>query len=293
MGRKRDMKSNVLYKYAYLFLYLPCLMLFIFFFLIPFFSMFRISFFIGKPLSCYIEGFTIENYLRFFMDPYAHRLLMFTLELSVPVVLITVPIAYVMAYKISRSFGIKRFMLMIVTIFPMWINLVVMAFGWSMIFAKYGFMNFWLMKLGLISEPQPLGYNFIAVVVGLVYVCLPYVILTLVSVLDNIDPALEDAAKDLGAGKFRCFLEVTLPLSMPGIITGATFSFIWAMSSFVVPSILGSPLQKTFSIEISNQVLTALNWPYGSVLSLILLSIVNIALIISNKVRGRFTIWVR
>jgi len=255
--------------------------------------MFRISFFIGKPLFCYIEGFTTENYLRFFTDLYAHRLLMFTLELSVPVVLITVPIAYVMAYAISRSSGIKRFVLMIVTIFPIWINLVVMAFGWNMIFAKYGFLNFCLMKLGLISDPQPLGYNFNAVVVGLVYVCLPYVILTLVSVLDNIDPELEDAAKDLGAGKLRCFWEVTLPLSMPGIITGGTFSFIWAMSSFVVPSILGSPLEKTISIEISNQVLMTLNWPYGSVLSLVLLSIIGVALIISNMVRERVTKWVR
>lgn len=252
----------------------------------------RMSFNIGRPLACYIEGFTFENYARFFTNSYHHGLLLFTLQLSVPVVLITLILAYIMAYVISRSSGLKRFVLMVITIFPIWINLVVLAFGWLLIFGRYGLINSILLALGLISEPQPLGYNFASVVVGLVYVCLPYIVLTLVSVLDSIDPAIEEAAKDLGAGKLRTFVEVTLPLSMPGIITGAMFSFIWTMSSFVIPSILGSPSERTFGIEISRQILNTLNWPYGAVMSLVLAGITVVAMLVSNKVREKATRWV-
>ncbi|MEM0007606.1 MAG: ABC transporter permease [Candidatus Bathyarchaeia archaeon] len=287
------MKVNLLRKYNYLFLYLPALVLFFVFFLTPFVLMIRISFFIGKPLHCYIEGFTIENYLRFLRDSYVHERLMFTLQLSAPVIFLTLALAYIMAYAISRSSGIKRLVLICITIFPIWINLVVLAFGWQVVFARYGLINYFLMNIGLIDKPTPLGYNFISVVIGLVYVCLPYTILTLLSVLDNIDPTLEEAAKDLGASKFKIFVEVTLPLSMPGIITGAAFCFVWAMSSFVIPSFLGSPMQKTIGMEIANQVLTALNWPYGSVLSIVLLCITSLTLLTSNTLRERATRWAK
>ncbi|MBS7620589.1 ABC transporter permease [Candidatus Bathyarchaeota archaeon] len=272
---------------------MPALILFSVFFLTPFVLMIRMSFFIGKPLHCYIEGFTIENYLRFLRDFYVHTRLMFTLQLSAPVIFLTLVLAYIMAYAISRSSGIKRLILICVTIFPIWINLVVIAFSWQVIFARYGLINFFLTNLGIIDKPTPLGYNFLSVVIGLVHVCLPYTILTLLSVLDNIDPTLEEAAKDLGATKFKIFVEVTLPMSMPGIITGAAFCFVWTMSSFVIPSFLGSPLQKTIGIEIANQVLTALNWPYGSVLSIVLLCITSSTLLISNILRERTARWAK
>jgi ABC-type spermidine/putrescine transport system permease subunit I len=127
-------------------------------------------------------------------------------------------------------------------------------------------------------------FNSFSVVVGLLDVVFPWILLILISVLEGIDWSMMEAARDLGAGRFKSFYEVTFKLSIPGMAVAGLFAFVWSMGEYAVPSLLGSSSQRTISIEVADQILSVLNWPFGASIAFTLFAISVLVLIISNRI---------
>jgi putative spermidine/putrescine transport system permease protein len=156
---------------------------------------------------------------------------------------------------------------------PLLVGIVIRCYGWMILLADQGLINATLSEHGLISRPLPLMYNRFGVAVALVHVFLPFMVLSLTGVLKRIDPALEEASKTLGASPLRAFLEVTLPLSLPGILAGSLLVFSLAISSFVVPVLLGGFKVYVLPITVYEQILVLFEWPFGAATAFILLLI--------------------
>jgi len=149
---------------------------------------------------------------------------------------------------------------------------VVRTFGWMILLANNGIFNKSLINVGIINSPIRLMYNELGIIIALAEVLLPFMILALDAALLNIDKQLYDAARNLGAGAVRIFWQVTLPLSMPGIISGSILVFSLAISAYVTPALIGGPRVPVMSTTIYQQGIALLNWPFGAAIAFILLA---------------------
>ncbi|MGE3805200.1 MAG: ABC transporter permease, partial [Gemmataceae bacterium] len=150
-------------------------------------------------------------------------------------------------------------------------NVLVVIYGLELLLGNSGPINATLVGLGAVSEPLKLYHNFTGVVIGEVYLILPYAVLVLVSALDRIDASLVPAARGLGASPWQAFWRVTLPLSAPGIALAALLSLIWALGAFAGPVLLGSPEELTLAVEVQRQTFENLNWPRGAATAVLML----------------------
>jgi ABC-type spermidine/putrescine transport system permease subunit I len=200
------------------------------------------------------------------------------LETTLLAVVLAYPTAYFLAHQ--RSYGNT---LIIFILVPFWTSYLIRIFAWMLILMERGVANAVLMSLGLISGPLRLLFTPLAVVIGLVYSALPFAILPIYAVLKGIDPELAAAAKTLGATDLQAFVEVTLPLSMPGVMAALVINFISGAGSFLAPAILGGKGADLMSNVIVNRFLGAFNWPFGSALAVVLLVTMLLFLIIVNK----------
>jgi spermidine/putrescine transport system permease protein len=191
---------------------------------------------------------------------------------------------YPVAYYVARASGIKKVLCLLLIIVPLWTNLIVRIYGWFIILGSKGFINTILLQAGFIEKPLPMIFNSFSVVVGLLDVVFPWILLILISVLEGIDWSMMEAARDLGAGRFKSFYEVTFKLSIPGMAVAGLFAFVWSMGEYAVPSLLGSSSQRTISIEVADQILSVLNWPFGASIAFTLFAISVLVLIISNRI---------
>jgi spermidine/putrescine transport system permease protein len=182
-------------------------------------------------------------------------------------------LGYPVAYVIARARRWRQLLLFLVVL-PFWTNFLVRMFAMIFLLRDTGFVNSGLMALGLIREPLPLLYTPFAVMLGLVYGFLPLMILPIYTSLEKLDDTLLEAAEALGARPLARFTRVVLPLSMPGVIAGALLVFIPALGSFVPADLLGGAKQAMVGNLIQNQFTVSRNWPFGSVLSLVLMVLV-------------------
>lgn len=221
-----------------------------------------------------VFSFSLNNYLKF-LDPLYLNLLLKSLRIAFIstfiCLLIGFPTAYYIATRKERS---RRYFLLMLLILPFWMNYLITTYAWMTILGREGVINSILISLGLISEPIGFLFNENAVILGLVYVYLPFMVLPLYASLEKIDPVLLEAAKDLGATELQGFLKITLPLSMPGLFAGSILVFIPAVGAFITPDLLGGTEGMMIGNLIQNQFLAARNWPFGSAVSFILLGLV-------------------
>jgi putative spermidine/putrescine transport system permease protein len=215
--------------------------------------------------------FTLDHYRRFFSDGFYLAVLGDTLWLGVLVTLVSLVLGYPVAYHLARTSTRAKPLLLVFLISPLLVGIVIRCYGWMILLADRGLVNSTLVQHGLIATPLPLMYNRFGVTVALVHVFLPFMVLSLTGVLKRIDPALEEASKTLGASSLRAFLEVTLPLSLPGILAGSLLVFSLAISSFVVPVLLGGFKVYVLPIIVYEQILALFEWPFGAATALILL----------------------
>jgi putative spermidine/putrescine transport system permease protein len=200
-------------------------------------------------------------------------------------------IAYPTAFLIARTEhpGRVTFLTLLVLI-AMQLDIVIRLYGMMVILGDNGLVNQMLLGLEIISKPLPLMYNFLGVVFGLVQFALPFMILTLVGVLRGIDPSLEEAARSLGANRFRCFFRVTLPASMPGILAGTLLVFALSVSSYIVPALMGGFRVGVLPIHIFQQVMQMAHFQFGAavgvVLFLISLTSIAVYLRVGSSARG-------
>jgi spermidine/putrescine transport system permease protein len=214
--------------------------------------------------------FNPTNYTRL-LDPVYARILGYSLVVGFATTAITILVGYPLAYYIARSPARQRSLLLFLILVPFWTNFIIRIYAWIMILRGGGLLDTFLQWLGLTQKPLEILYTPTAVMIGMVYEFLPFMVLPLYTSLEKIENSLLEAAADLGAPPWRAFLRVTLPLSVPGMIAGTILVFIPAMGMFVLPDLMGGAKTLLIGNVIRNQFLTARDWPFGAAASMILM----------------------
>ena len=219
-----------------------------------------------------IVNLTLESYQRFFSDPLYAELFFKSFGYAVITTALCLLIAYPLAMLIARSPQSHRDLLVLLVILPFWSNFLIRVYAWMIILGPQsvfaGTLDAFLSAFGL--GPVRLLFTPFAVIIGLVYVHLPFMVLPLYANLEKHDPVLLDAAQDLGATAWQRFWRVTFPLSLPGVFAGAALVFIPAFGIFAIPDILGGTGGIMIGNVIKQQFLDTRDWPFGSVLSMVL-----------------------
>ncbi|MGL5080002.1 MAG: ABC transporter permease [Microcoleaceae cyanobacterium] len=217
--------------------------------------------------------FTGENYQRLANVLYLKvfwRSLTLAIFTTVACLVLGYPLAFFIITRPSRW----RSILLLLVIIPFWTNFLVRTYAWMVILRREGIVNSLLVSLQIIDEPLNLLFTPLAVMIGLVYGYLPFMVLPLYATLERLDFTLVEAAQDLGANDLRTFWRVVLPLTQPGIVAGSILVFIPALGAFITPDILGGAKTLMIGNLIQNQFLQARNWPLGSALSTVLMLLV-------------------
>lgn len=230
-------------------------------------------------------GFTFEHYLRFF-DPLYLEILRRTFVLALVCTAICLLAGYPMAYAIARSGKWKNLLLFLVVL-PFWTSFLVRTYAMIFLLRDTGLINSLLLAVGVIDQPLTLLYTQGAVMAGLVYGFLPFMVLPIYASLEKLDLSLLEAAAVLGAKPAARFWRVTLPLSLPGVTAGCLLVFIPALGSFLTPDLLGGAKQMMIGNLVQNQFSAARNWPFGSAASFILMAVVLLAVLVYLARRGR------
>jgi len=218
-------------------------------------------------------SFTLKHYIRFVGDAFYWGVLWDTLWLGLVVTAAALLMGYPVAYHLARTRTAWKPLLLVFVLSPLLVGIVIRCYGWMILLADRGLINATLIEHGWLARPLPLMYNKFGVGIALVHVFLPFMILSLTGVIKRIDPALLEAGMTLGASPARAFWEVTLPLSLPGIMAGSLLVFWLAISSFVVPVLLRGFKVYVLPIIVYEQLLSVFAWPFGAANALILLLI--------------------
>ncbi|MEA5017864.1 MAG: ABC transporter permease [Erysipelotrichaceae bacterium] len=225
--------------------------------------------------------FTFDNFLKFFDSVYI-KVLIKSLQVAFITTIISIIVGYPIAYSIASAKPKMQTLLMLLITIPMWINTLVKTYAWISVLSDNGIINSFLVKIGL--APVTLMYTDFAVILGMVYNFLPFMILEIYTALAKLDRALIDASSDLGANKLQTFQRVVFPLSLSGVISGITLVFLPSVSTFVIPKLLGGGQYMLIGNLIENQFITVGEWNFGSAISLIMASIILISMYFTRKV---------
>lgn len=217
----------------------------------------------------------LAAYRRALGDAYYLTVLAQTSLLSVAVTIVTLALGYPLAVAIARSTGLVKSLLIFLVVTPLLINVVVRTFGWMVVLGRSGLLNSLLRGLGI--APLDIGNGWLAILIALVHVLLPFMVLSIASSLEAIDASLEEAATTLGASPFRNFLHVVLPLSLEGVATGTLLVFSLAMGSFVTAMLMGSNSTMVLPLLVYQQLTVASDWPFAAALGTVLLAVVTLA----------------
>lgn len=255
------------------------------FFIIPLGMLCVFSFYHHPPGGFYEPAFSFENYTRFFTKALYLKRMAFTIEISALTAIICLILGYLFTYYLTRITS-KRRIFIILVISTLWLSYIIRSYAWTVILSRSAGISKLFVWLGLLDQPQSYSPSLLAVVVGLVYVFLPFMILTLYGSLKSIHHEYEEASLNLGAGPWRTFWNVTLPLSKDGVISGSLLVFILTMGAYVVPSILGKPKQWTMAIIIGDQATYESNVPFGAAMALILMIFAIVIIWLISRLAG-------
>lgn len=262
----------------------PALLWLLVFMLLPCLLIFTYAFFERGTWGGVVYSFTLENFRRVF-DPLYAGVFLNSVRIAALTTAIAILIAYPAAYAISRAPRSRQPILLFLAVLPFWSNYLIRTYAWIVLLNREGLFNGVLSQAGYAGEPLSLLYTEGAVITGLVYNYLPFVILAIYSSLSRLDPELSEASRDLGGGAIRTFLRVTLPLSLPGVAAGGVFIFVLSIGNFVTPALLGGGRFQMIGNLVYDQFLTANDWPFGAALGMILI----LAMIILLTVQARLT----
>jgi putative spermidine/putrescine transport system permease protein len=266
----------------------PTLGFLVLFFVIPLLGLFRTSLYPGERWFD-STGFSLNHYAKFVADTYYLGVLAETIGFGVAAAFVSLLIGFPIGYSLARLPAKKRRWRLIVVILPLTLSLVVVVFGWLVLLGRTGLANSILLWLGLVETPQRLLFNRTAVLVVLVQQFLPFMILSVMSVVTQISPALEQAAANLRANRFTTMRRVVLPLAMPGILSGLTLVFILSAAAFITPRLIGGARVQMLGSLIFEQVTAILNWPFGAAMAFVLL-VITLAMTmgLNTLLAGRF-----
>lgn len=266
-----DHRKRVVPPPKVLLLILPAVILLCAFLVVPMLGLLRSSFYPGS--SPFVQsGVSVEQYVRLISDTFYLNVLVDTIVIALIVALVSLIIGFPVGYSLARLPPHQRRWRMILVVLPLTLSLVVVVFGWLVILGRQGLVNSVLLGLGLVDSPQRFLFNRTAVLIVLIHQFLPFMILSIMSVVTQIAPELERASANLRANRLKTFRRIIIPLAMPGILTGFSLVFVLAVSAFITPRIIGGARIQMYGNLIYEQILVTLNWPFGSAMSFILIA---------------------
>ncbi|GAA3835173.1 ABC transporter permease [Sphaerisporangium flaviroseum] len=220
---------------------------------------------------------TGENFTRLF-DPLYFDIVLSSVRTAAVTTLIALLIGYPTAYVIAQLPRKWKTIALLAVVLPFWTNFVIRVYAWVILLSGPGLVNETLTGIGLIDKPIQLLYNEGTIVTGLLYSYLPLMILPLYAAIERLDPQLREASANLGARPSRTFLSVTLPLTLPGVLTGCVFVFVPCLGNFVIPEILGGGRSIMVGNLVRDQFLKARDWPFGATLALAVIAVLIVLL---------------
>lgn len=234
-----------------------------------------------------VFAFTLDNYTAFLTNEFHRSILWESIIIGVQVTVLTLIIAYPVAYFLAFTDNKYKNVYLLLVILPFWINIVIRTYAWDLVLGRGGAINYVLLDvLGVIEQPIDMLYSQGAIVLGLVHVFLPYMLLPIYTSLDGFDRTEIEAAKNLGANKLQAFYEVTLPQSLPGVAAGVAIVYVLAFGSFVVPLLLGGPQNVMIANIISNMFGHLQNWSLGSAMAVVVTALSLALVYVFNHVVG-------
>src|SRR6202044_919561 len=260
------------------------------FLLLPYALMFAHSFWLVRD-GFLVHEWNLQNYHKLISNPLYVEVLLRTMRIAVSVTLLSLLLGYPLAYYLSFHSGVRKEFLYQLVIVPLWVSYLVRGYAWKTILGSDGVLNGFLQYAHITHEPVGfLLYSPFAVVLMLTHIYTPFVFLPIYASLEHIPRPLVEASHDLGAGSRATFLRVILPLSLPGLLAGATFAFVLTLGDFLAPLLVGGPS----SIMISNIVVSlfgaAYNWPLGAAISFCMMLLVITLLFATERLEKRLTI---
>lgn len=227
---------------------------------------FRIEDAFGKP------SWSFSNYLNFFQEPIYWLTFTRTAAYSMLVTLLTFIVALPVAFFITKvvDYRYQGFLTMLLLL-PFWVSELVRVYGWMILLRESGVINHFLLKAGILKQPIEMLYNDVTMVMGLVYTCMLFMVIPLISVLDSLDDSLIEAAYDLGANMGTILVKIIIPHSMPGIVSGSIVVFMLTLGNYLTPNLMGGKNSLWFTEQIYNQFIASFNWNQGSAFGFLLL----------------------
>jgi putative spermidine/putrescine transport system permease protein len=258
------------------------------FFMLFFAAPLILLFFVSLYADTAMTTFGLTQYAKFLLDPFSLKVLGSTLWLGVEVTALCLLLGFPLAYVYLRVPGWAQGVLMLIVLLPLLTSVVVRTFAWIVILGRQGIINTVLLELGVIDSPLRLLYTEGGVVLALAQVQMPLMVLPLITALTRIDPNLADASSALGAGQWRTFFRVTLPLALPGVIAGCLLTYAAALSAFITQTLVGGGQMLFMPMYLYQQASTLNNWPFAAAISFIFLVAV-LAVITLFNLLGRIS----
>lgn len=257
--------------------------------LLPYLFLFAHSFFRLRNGTLTHE-LTLENYGRLVGTALYPETIWFSAGIAARVTLVSLLLAYPLAYLLAFKVRRYRNLLYLAVIIPLWVSYLVRAYAWKIILGQEGILNGFLTAVGVIDQPLAvLLYSKWAVIIALVHIYTPFTLMPIFAVLEAIPPALKEASQDLYASRWQTFWRVVVPLSLPGVVAGSTFAFVLSMGDFVAPALLGG---SDSALMVSNLVVSlfgvAYNWPLGAAVSVVMLLMTILLLTIARRLEDRW-----
>jgi spermidine/putrescine transport system permease protein len=231
-------------------------------------------------------GFHLKNWSEVLGDSFYRIILWQTLRIAAITTLVCIVMGYVPAYFIANTRMRNKGLLLLLLMLPFWVSYIIRTMSWINILGVSGAVNAIFVSLGITGEPLQMLYNEATVILGLVHFLLPFMILNIYVSLQGIDDNLTEAARSLGATPWQAFLEVTLPLSLPGLAAGSLLCFILGAGTYITPIVLGGPSNAMFANLVYDAIITQLNWPLGAALSILLLVLLGSLVVVYNRFVG-------
>ena len=227
--------------------------------------------------------FNLENYKKI-LEPVYFNTFVQSFQLAVTSTLVICIVGYPFGYFMAMLPESKKKKAMLLLMLPFWVNSLIRLYGWIIILQNKGVLNFILQKLGIIKEPLKILYSYPAIVVGMVYVLLPFMILSVYSSAEKLDWSLVEAARDLGASRIKAFWTVSFKLTLPGLLSGIILTFIPSMGLFFIADILGGNKIVLVGSLIQEQMTRVGDWPFAAALAVVLMVLTPLMIMLYRKI---------
>ena len=227
--------------------------------------------------------FNLENYKKI-LEPVYFNTFVQSFQLAVTSTLVICIVGYPFGYFMAMLPESKKKKAMLLLMLPFWVNSLIRLYGWIIILQNKGVLNFILQKLGIINEPLKILYSYPAIVVGMVYVLLPFMILSVYSSAEKLDWSLVEAARDLGASRIKAFWTVSFKLTLPGLLSGIILTFIPSMGLFFIADILGGNKIVLVGSLIQEQMTRVGDWPFAAALAVVLMVLTTLMIMLYRKI---------